>query len=113
MVNDNPYFGNYSQTAVWGEVLNFPAHLFKTFEISSNSKFKKKVKWYQVSISQDKELWRFVTQRCEHTSPYWTVYLEMINGAPGWLSRLSVWLLISAQILISVLQGVEPTLKKV
>lgn len=44
MANDNPYFGNYSETAVQGKDISFPEHLFKIFEITSNSIFKKKVK---------------------------------------------------------------------
>ena len=38
------------------------------------------------------------------------VFKNRTTGAPGWLSRLSIWLLVPAQVMISRLRGFKPRL---
>ena len=39
----------------------------------------------------------------------WDTEVEISEGAPGWLSQLSLQLLISAQVMIAAFMGSSPT----
>ena len=52
-----------------------------------------------------------------HTLGHWNIFQELCSlwttvkigiGFPGWLSQLNVWLLISAQVMISQFMGLSP-----